>query len=174
MGKKPRPKKEKMRLKREKMLAKAHFPETSEAIMADRFLDKDARIYPIPEILEDGRGWRIRQDKARIGVDYDEKMIYVPLDDHPVSHNLKLQQIGRIKWDDRTIPTEDMLLFKAVDDHRLSYLLTEAGLDIQEGFLHEQAIGLLLSYGRSGSLAMMLMTDYTAKALSADFVLANA
>jgi hypothetical protein len=174
MGKKPRPKKEKMRLKREKMLAAAHFPAITETIMADRFLNKDARVYPIPEILEDGRGWRIRQDKNRVGVDYDEKMIFVPLDDHPISHNVKLQQIARIKWDDRAIPNEDMLLFKAVDDHRLSYLLNGAGLDLEAGFLTEQHAGLLLSYGRSGTLAMLLMTDYTGKALSPDFLFENA
>ena len=131
----------------------------------DGFMD-GRRIYPLPEIFEgeDGRGWRIRHHAKGAGVDYAARTITAPLDDGAISRCLKLQQIARIKWDDRTIADPaDSLLFKAVNDHRLSYLLDAAGIDIDAGFLTEATV-LELMGGPAGVLALLLMTDYTGMA----------
>ncbi len=136
----------------------------------------EQRIYPLPEIFPDeqGRGWKIRQTRKSIGIDYDERTIRVPLDGRPVSQCLKLQQIARIKWDDQAVNASGLdthLLFRAVEDHRLSCLLHRAGIDIGPGFLYEQTIQALQDLqSEACSLALLLMSDYTEQALTQSFL----
>jgi len=142
-------------------------------------IDTQERIYPVPEIFPEelGRGWKIRHTKKWIGIDHDERTIHVPLDGQPVSHCLKLQQIARIKWDDATVNAKGLdshLLFRAVEDHRLSCLLTRAGIDIGAGFLYEQTLGLLQSLPDDAfALTLLLMSDYTGNAPTLAFLTRN-
>ncbi len=147
--------------------------------MAERFVDGN-RIFPIPEIFpeEEGRRWLIRHDAKKVGVDYKSRVILVPLDGEPTSHCIKLQQIASIKWDDRSLRlAEEMLnslLFKAVNDHRLSFLLNQADIDIRAGFFNDENFKEFQQLGgEAGALSIMLMADYTQYAPNSEFLHEN-
>ncbi len=125
-------------------------------------------IYPLPEVVpgEQGRGWRIRGDRRGRGIDFAQKVIRAPLDDSEVAHCVRMQQVGRIRWDDPEVRlTEDLeksLLYQAVEHNRISCLLRRAGVDISAGFFNEEQLEMIRNLsGDAGRLAGMLLTDYT-------------
>jgi hypothetical protein len=131
-------------------------------------MDAPHSIYPLPEVLpgERGNGWRIRDGRRGRGVDFKERVIRVPLDGSDTSHCARMQEIGRIKWDDPAVRmTKDLetsLLFQAVEGHRVNFLLRRSGIDISAGPFNADQLEILHSLrGPAGTLASMLLTDYT-------------
>jgi hypothetical protein len=129
--------------------------------------DTRLSIYPLPEALpaERGVGWKIRDGRRGRGVDFNNKVIRVPLDDSAVAHCARLQEVGRILWDDGSPVSADLetsLLFRAVDSHRINYRLHQAGVDLSAGPFTEEQLTLLSGLeGPVGELAYLLMTDYS-------------
>jgi hypothetical protein len=137
---------------------------TAGAVLAER-----ERVYPVPEVFpeEAGRGWVIRDSRKYLAdVDPDRKVIFAPLGNDAVSHCVRMQQIARIRWDDRTVNTEGLkrsLLFRALEDNRLSLLLRQSGVDVGAGFLRADTLDNFRQSASSPAenLALLLLTDYT-------------
>ena len=134
------------------------------------------RVFPIPEIFqeEQGQNWKIRH-KPKAGVNYETRTIYAPLDNDPVSHNLKLREIARIKWDDTSVSFDELdnsianSLQISLENHRLNYLLNRAGINTHSGFLNEkefegvfESLSNPLSFHPVLFLSALLETDHTA------------
>jgi hypothetical protein len=111
-------------------------------------------VYPLPEALDNGEGWTVKSNhKNRADVDFNGKTVYVPFQDDETSHNIRMQQLARIQWDDSSVPSSpDSLLFRALEDSRLSLLMRDAGLDVSRGFIDLHAIKAL--QGKSQTLPL--------------------
>lgn len=125
----------------------------------------ESRIFPLPEIVKgpDGKNWKIVHAEHNIGVDWHNRTLRVPLDDNDVAHCVRMQEVGRLKWDDLSVDGMDSLLFRAVEDHRINYLLSDAGVDISAGMMTPEK-EMSITRDNTGLLSRMLMTDYTDEA----------
>lgn len=134
-----------------------------------KFVDNRQRVYPIPEIFpeEMGRDWKIYHEASDPRVDMEKKIIHAPLSNDPISHCLKMQQIGRVKWhEDKPIgDLADSMLFRAVEDARISCLLNRAGIDLSAGYVPPDVavkLGAFIALaGETALLSLLLMSDYT-------------
>jgi hypothetical protein len=103
----------------------------------------------------------------------------VPLDESATAHVARIQEVGRIKWHDDSVRVprdmEHSLFFKAVEDHRINWLLRQAGLDISPGPFNEKQLEILHGLATpAGRLATMLLTDYTDHGPTPDLPLRSA
>jgi len=123
-----------------------------------------SRIYPLPEVISEG--WEVTS-RGRPGISVGERKIIVPLGVGGVSHCLRMQQVARVKWDDGAVEdVADSVLFRALEDNRLSLLMDRVGIDITDGFLTGEVIQELLSMQnmQTAQLSLSLLTAGTGSA----------